>query len=229
MDAGFWLERWKRSEIGFHQSEINPHLQEYWDRLEVPAGGRVFVPLCGKSRDMLWLRAQGHGVLGVEISPIALRDFFSESGLAPSTRSQGRFERWEADGLVILRGDFFDLDRAALGDVAGVYDRASLVALPPPMRVRYAEQLEAILPDAVATLLVTVEYPQHQMNGPPFSVTEDEVRRLYERRYEVTPLFAKDVLQESPRFAERGLTRLVERVYRLQPRQIRPGDWTRSS
>lgn len=218
METEFWLERWKKNEIGFHQREINTHLQAFWGRLHLPQGSAVFVPLCGKSGDMLWLRAQGHAVLGIELSPIAVRDFYAENNLESRTSGQGRFERWETDGLAILRGDFFDLAPQDLRDVAGVYDRASLIALPPPMRAHYAGHLRAILPAAAAVLLVTMEYPQEQMTGPPFSVREGEVRGFYEDRYAVTHLFTKDILGESPQFRERGLSHLVERVYHLAPR-----------
>ncbi len=218
MNPDFWLERWQRNEIGFHQQEINAHLQDYWPRLGLPAGSRVFVPLCGKSRDLLWLRTCGHEVLGVEISPLAVRDFFAENRLTPLVAHDGKFERCTADGLSILCGDFFDLAPAQLAGADGVFDRASLIALPPAMRVRYAKHLTAILPRKAETLLVTMEYRQQEMDGPPFSVQEDEVRRLYEPRYMVATLFAKDILAENPRFRERGLSSLKEKVYRLTMR-----------
>jgi thiopurine S-methyltransferase len=218
MNPDFWQERWQRNEIGFHQQEINAHLQDYWPRLGLPAESQVFVPLCGKSRDLLWLRSRGHTVLGVELSPIAARDFFAENKLAPQTWRQGAFHRCEADGLAILCGDFFALGSQDLKDVAGVYDRASLIALPPEMRPRYAAHLATILPQSAAILLVTMEYRQAEMNGPPFSVHEDEVRALYEKHYDVARLFTKDILAENQRFRERGLSTLSEKVYRLVPR-----------
>jgi thiopurine S-methyltransferase len=217
MNPDFWHERWQKNEIGFHQPEINAHLQDFWAQLAVPAGGQVFVPLCGKSRDLLWLRAQGHRVLGVELSPIAVRDFFSENALTPQVTRHGVFERYNADGLTVLCGDFFALTPEIMQDVAGVYDRASLIALPPALRPRYAAHLAAILPAPAKVLLVTMEYPQAQMNGPPFSVSEEEVRRLYEPRYRVMRLFAKNILDENPRFRERGLSTLSEQVYLLAP------------
>lgn len=220
MKPDFWHERWQRNEIGFHQQQINAHLQDFWGQLAVPTGGLVFVPLCGKSRDLLWLRARGHRVLGVEISPIAVRDFFAENALTPQVLRQGAFERYEADGLAILCGDFFDLTPELVQAVAGVYDRASLIALPPELRTHYAEHNVAILPAAAGTLLVTMEYPQNEMSGPPFAVHEDEVRRLYDKRYTVTCLFNKDILAENPRFRERGLGALTEKVYRLVPRPL---------
>jgi len=219
VNPDFWQERWQKNEIGFHQQEINAHLQDYWPRLGVAAGSQVFVPLCGKSRDLLWLRARGHTVLGVELSPIAVRDFFRENLLEPRTSHAGAFERCEADGLSILCGDFFNLTAEDLKGVAGVYDRASLIALPPDMRPRYAAHLSAILPKGAAILLVTMEYRQAEMNGPPFSVSEDEMRQMYEKRYDVTRLFTKDILAENPRFRERGLSALSEKVYQLLPRR----------
>jgi thiopurine S-methyltransferase len=218
MERDFWLERWQRNEIGFHQREINAHLQDCWPLLGLAAGSPVFVPLCGKSRDLLWLRARGHTVLGVEISSIAVRDFFSENGLVARRSRQGGFERYEADGLAILCGDFFALTAADLAGVAGVYDRASLIALPPDMRGRYAGQLAAILPARAEILLVTMDYPQTQMSGPPFAVRENEVHRLYAAHYDVTQLYTRDILAENPRFRERGLDSLTEQVYRLTPR-----------
>jgi thiopurine S-methyltransferase len=219
MEPDFWLERWQRNDIGFHQAEFNAHLQAYWPQLGVAAGAAVFVPLCGKSRDLLWLRAQGHPVLGVELSPIAVRDFFEENSLTPTRTRAGALERWETDGLAILGGDFFALTPALLSGVAGVYDRASLIALPPALRGRYVEQLAAVLPADSAILLITMEYPPAEMTGPPFPVTEQEVQTLYAARYEVTRLAAQDILHENPRLRERGLTALVEKVYRLVPRR----------
>lgn len=220
MNPNFWHERWQRNEIGFHQQEINAHLQDYWAQLAIPAGGQVFVPLCGKSRDLLWLRARGHAVLGVEISSIAVRNFFAENALTPQVTRQGVFERYEADGLALLCGDFFDLTPAELQGVTGVYDRASLIALPPELRTRYAEHSAAILPTVAYTLLVTMEYPQDEMSGPPFAVREDEVHRLYDKRFTVACLFTKDILAENPRFRERGLSALAEKVYLLTPRLV---------
>lgn len=220
MTPGFWIERWKNNQIGFHQHKISPGLQDHWPRLKLPQTVPVFVPLCGKSLDMLWLRARGHRVIGVEISPIAVAGFFRENDLHPTLRHQGPFERYEADGLTLLCGDFFQLAPEHLSDIGVVYDRASLVALPPDMRSDYARHLDTLLPAHVESLLVTLEYPQGEMNGPPFSVSGDEVLRLYGDRYRITRLNSADVLDENPRFQQRGLTAFKETVYRLQPRAL---------
>ncbi len=221
MHESFWLERWRKNEIGFHQEEINLHLQSFWPLLGVAHRAAVFVPLCGKSRDMLWLRSLGHPVVGVEISEIAVRDFFAENGLEAEVASGERFDRWRADGLTLLRGDFFELEPADLAACRGVYDRASLVALPPDMRARYARKLARLLPGSVPMLLVTLEYPQDEMSGPPFSVREAEVERLFGTGHVVEAVYAQDLLAENPRYRERGLNRMEERVYRLTGRPER--------
>lgn len=215
MKKDFWLERWERKEIGFHQDEINPYLRQYWQELDLAQGGEVFVPLCGKSLDMPWIREQGCSVLGVEISPIAVQSFFKENGYNPHRVSGNKFEDYEADGIRILCGDFFDLGKDDLAQVRAVYDRASLVALPPEMRERYARHLVSILPPATQILLVTFDYPQTEMSGPPFAVSIKEVELLYGKHAGVRLLAQHDALALNPRFKERGLSRLHENIFLL--------------
>lgn len=231
MEPAFWLSRWEAQQIGFHQDRINTHLETHWPQLEAQrqqttadSMPRVFVPLCGKSRDMLWLRARGFAVLGVELSPRAVRDFFAENALQPQVSQQGAFERWEADGLVILCGDLFALRPADLAHPArdndphgvyAVYDRASLIALPPAMRAEYARHMQTLLPSGTPTLLITMEYPQAEMDGPPFSVHEEEVRTLFGDGHAVTRLAEADILADNARFRERGLSALREKIYLL--------------
>lgn len=218
MDAEFWLARWQKREIGFHQDDVHPALRDHWRALEAAATTAVLVPLCGKSRDMLWLRAQGHSVIGVELSPVAVRAFFDENGLSPTRTRAGRLERWEAAGITILLGDFFDLEPAHLRDVGAVYDRAALVALPPEMRARYADAMCTLLPAGAAMLLVTLTYPGDEMRGPPFSVGDDEVRRLYDETFDVRLLASEDALAANPALRARGLASLTERTYLLRKR-----------
>jgi len=217
MDNAFWLERWQNNRIGFHEGRVNTHLENYWDQLDLAPGARVFVPLCGKARDLLWLRAQGHEVVGVEVSAIAVRDFFAENDLRPVVEQYEDREYWYEDGFTLIRGDFFDITQEEVAGCAGVFDRASLIALPPSMRADYAAHLKAILPGWAQTLLVTLEYDPSEMDGPPFPVSEDEVRALYTDTWRVERLWQAAVLDEQPHFRERGLTALRETVYRLAP------------
>ncbi|MGC2048613.1 MAG: thiopurine S-methyltransferase [Gallionella sp.] len=216
MKKDFWLERWDRGEIGFHQDEVNPYLIQFWQELHLARDSPVFVPLCGKTRDMPWLREQGYQVLGVELSTIAVQAFFKESGYSPQHVRKGKFDHYDAEGIRILCGDFFDLGKDDLANVGAVYDRASLIALPPEMRVRYVRHLVGILPPATQILLITVDYPQTEMQGPPFSVTSSEVELLYRDYAEVRLLAQLDVLANNLRFRERGMTRLNENIFLLK-------------
>lgn len=215
MDQAFWHARWEANEIGFHQADINPHLQAYWPAIAVAPEGRIFVPLCGKSRDMLWLAGEGQRVLGVEISPIAVQTFFTENRLSPVSTLKPPFTEHRSDEITLLQGDYFALTPAQLDGISAVYDRASLIALPPAMRARYAQHMAALLQRGVPILLVTLDYPQQEMDGPPFAVSTDEVDKLFSADFEITSLGGLDILAENPRFQARGLTRLDERVYRL--------------
>lgn len=215
MKKEFWLERWERAEIGFHQDEINPYLRQYWKELPCSGSGEVFVPLCGKSQDMVWLRQQGCTVLGVELSSIAVQDFFKESGKSPAHTKNDRFETCEADGIRIMCGDFFDLGKKDLANISAVYDRASLVALPPDMRERYARHLVDILPSGTKILLITFDYPQAEMQGPPFAVSVSEVEALYGKYADIRLLAQQDALPLNPRFKQRGVSRMEESIFLL--------------
>jgi thiopurine S-methyltransferase len=190
-------------------------LARYWKALSLSGGGEVFVPLCGKSHDMVWLRQQGCTVLGVELSSIAVQDFFKENGQSPEHAVSGKFESCEADGIRILCGDFFDLGKADLANVSAVYDRASLVALPPDMRERYARHLVDILPRGTHILLVTFDYPQAEMQGPPFAVSVKEVEALYGKYANIRLLEHVDALAQNPRFKQRGMSRMEESIFLL--------------
>lgn len=218
MEPDFWHARWQQNQIGFHQGQVNPYLQQHWQALAVPSPARVLVPLCGKSLDLLWLRQQGYSVEGIELSELAIRAFLEENGIEATPRKHGDFLVWESDGLRLWCGDFFRLDTNMLGSVQAIYDRAALIALPAPMRSQYVDHLQK-LAGTVPHFLVTLEYPQAKMDGPPFSVDEAEVHNLFESRYLGTePRTRHDVLSESARFQQRGLNQLDECVYLLQAR-----------
>jgi len=220
MQQEFWHERWQLNQIGFHSEEINRHLQKIWPALNVVPSCRVFVPLCGKSNDMLWLLAQGHEVIGVELSTLAVQALFAENGLSAKTRRQGKFSVSEADGLLIFCGDFFDLTASDLAGVSAVYDRASLVALPPEMRAAYAEHMQHLLEPGTKMLLVAFDYPQHEMQGPPFSVQAPEIRALYSNWCNVELLCTEDILDREPGFRDKGVSRMQEQVYALTARRL---------
>ena len=216
MDPEFWHERWTRGEIGFHQHDFNAHMQAFTDRLGVGPGDHVFVPLCGKSLDLLWLLRRGYRVSGVEISQRAVRDFFTENQIEYRVTEIPAGELFQAPDLAIFRADFFTTEFLGMPAIDAVYDRASLVALPPIMRKAYAERMQGLIAAGVRTLLVTLDYPQQEMSGPPFAVTLGEVETLYAKKCRLETLHSEDCLEREPRFRKKGLTRLTEHVLLLE-------------
>lgn len=215
MDAEFWLKRWQEGATGFHMSRVTPLLTKHWPSLELSTGSRVLVPLCGKSLDMAWLASQGHAVLGVELAPMAVEQFFSEQGLRPSEHESPMGTHYVAGQIEIIRGDIFDLDASTLASCAGVYDRGALVALPPRMRADYVRHVYRALAPSYRGMLLTLEYDQSTMEGPPFSVAEKEVRELFGAHTRISSLDRMDILDKEPKFAERGLTALESAAWRL--------------
>ncbi|WOB48807.1 thiopurine S-methyltransferase [Xanthomonas hydrangeae] len=216
MDTDFWLQRWQDGQTGFHQGEVMPLLQKHWPALQLPKAARVLVPLCGKTLDMHWFAAQGHRVLGVEVSPLAVTQFFDNAGLQPRRHRSSAGEHFVAGPIEIICGDAFALDASVLADCSAVYDRAALIALPAALRRRYLETVYARLPTGCCGLLITLDYPQAEKAGPPFSVDAAEVHALFDAQWQVQALEHRDILDQEPRFRADGVTALSTGVYRLQ-------------
>lgn len=215
MQPEFWHERWRNGQIGFHQPTVDRNLKRHWPMLNLGRGSRVLVPLCGKSLDLTWLRDAGHSVVGIEISAAAIESFFAENGITAQRRVQGDFEIYEASNLQLFCGDFFKFTSALAGEAAAVYDRAALIAWAPEQRARYAAHIAGLLSAGTPMLLNTLEYEQAQMEGPPFSVTSDEVRELYAPRFKIQEIARQDILARELRLRKRGLTALAEVCYHL--------------
>lgn len=192
MDKDFWHQRWERNEIGFHRSEANPLLVKYFDKLSQPKGSRIFVPLCGKSLDIPWLLSKGYHIAGAELSNMAIEQLFAELGVTPEISRDGELDHYSAKNIDLYVGDIFDLSNQMLGPVDAIYDRAALVALPEAMRNRYVAHLTEITKTA-PQLLICYEYDQGLMEGPPFSVSNEEVNQKYRDIYDLTLLESANV------------------------------------
>lgn len=211
MDANFWHQRWESNAIAFHQSQPNPLLVAHFNALAIAKGGRVFVPLCGKTLDIGWLLANGYPVAGAELSEIAIQQLFAELGVEPEITEIGLVKHYRAADIDIFVGDIFNVTREMLGSIDAIFDRAALVALPEEMRIRYVQHLIDITGNA-PQLLITFEYDQTLMDGPPFSIGAEQVNRHYADRYEVAALTSVDVTG-----GLRGIVAAKETVWLLKP------------
>lgn len=218
MDHVFWHDRWRRGDVGFHQSAVHDQLQRYWPSLKIKTDASVFVPLAGKSLDMVWLADQGHRVIGVELSEIAVAEFFSEAGLTPTIEQQPSFSLYTAGPFTLYCGDIFQLPARDLADVAAVYDRAALIALPADLRRRYVDHLAHLLVPPTEILLIAIDYPIDEMEGPPFAVPSNDVQHLYASSFDIDVLETRDGLVRSDNLKKRGVSRLDETAYRLRRR-----------
>lgn len=216
MEPSFWEARWRKNHIGFHLTDVNPLLIAYLHRLNLQQGDTIFVPMCGKSLDMIYLYEQGFRVIGVELSEIAVRAFFTENNLGYTKSNFGRFLKFESEGITILCGDIFHLRNNHIASAVASFDRAALFAFPPEMRHRYVHHFNHIFPASFKILLVTLEYPQHEISGPPFSVEESEIRQLFSNWNSIELLHSANILSENLRLQERGITSLQEKVFLIQ-------------
>ncbi|RUO76097.1 thiopurine S-methyltransferase [Idiomarina seosinensis] len=211
MDASFWHERWENQQIGFHRPEPHELLKKHFlNGIKAPA--TVFVPLCGKSKDLLWLLQKGYRVFGVELSELAVKQFFEDNQLTPEITQRGEFKEYAVDELVIWVGDFFKLQQNDLAGVDAWYDRAAMIALPPEMRRHYVQQLCEQLPGSAKGLLITLQYPAGYKDGPPFSVLEGEVEAGYGQRFSIEQIESGEGVINDQKPEDNPVT---EQVYRL--------------
>ena len=213
MDPQFWLNKWEKQETGFHLASVHPLLQKFYSRAFNTQDG-IFVPLCGKTSDLTFFAGKGSYTLGCELSKKAVEAFFDGNGLNPGKKQDGSMMAYRSESLDILVGDLFELDKSQLSKCHAIYDRASLIAFPPTMRSDYVLKLRSLFQSA-RMMLITLEYPQQEMKGPPFSVEHDEVSRLFSNA-SIEQVYRKNILSKEPKFEARGLSYLNECVYIIE-------------
>jgi thiopurine S-methyltransferase len=217
MDPAFWFENWEKGQTGFHLKDVNPVLLRHWKDLGLDHAPCVLVPLCGKSVDLPYLRSLGHSVIGIELSPIAIEEFWAELGASPQKKVHQSLTFWESDKIQIIEGDFFSVSPENIGRPTVVYDRAALVAMPPELQSQYAAHLATLSQDA-PIFLVTFDYRTEDMSGPPFPITRTRLGELFGEGYEIALIDTRDVMTENAGLASRGLKSLLESVWILKPK-----------
>ncbi len=140
MEPAFWHERWKLGQIGFHQQRVHPGLQDHAEAFLGSASQRVLVPLCGKSLDLDWLARQGHDVVGVELSEVAVQQFHEEHDRTPEVETHGPYTAYDPS---VMSGPPFTIPHE---EVEQAYPTAEVVSsddtVPPPFAARGHEVFE---------------------------------------------------------------------------------------
>ena len=213
---------WRNDQTDFHQLKVNPLLVRFWASLNTKKSSCIFVPLCGKSLDLLWLAQQGNDVVGIELSPVAIKAFFEENGLTPHKSSRGGFSVWESGRVKILHGDFFNLAPSDLGGIDVVYDRAALTALPEDLRARYVAHLRSIVPLVCSIFLLTTEDAMPGGNGATLpmieGVIDNEIKELYERYFDIDNAHTESAWESDPTHPDAAAIAVEHKVYQLTPR-----------
>ena len=197
-DNNLWLKFWRDQRDDFHQVEVNALLIKFWPKLDANQQQRVLVPLCGKSLDMLWLAEQGYNVLGIELSPVAVKAFFLENHLVYQRKQKGKFRLWVSGKISILCGDYFALKKSDLGQIDHVYDKAALTALPEDIRKLYVKQLRLILPDVINVFLLTTEDDDTLLNEQNELEIDSEINSLFSDDFNIMLAHVEASLHSNP-------------------------------
>jgi thiopurine S-methyltransferase len=202
-----WLDRWEKGRTGWHEAAGNAGLQSHWQ----VTTGRVLVPLCGKSPDLAWLAQRGHEVVGVELSGIAARAFFAEQGLSYQLDQDGPLDVYRCTELPVTLycGDYFSFTAEPFD---ALYDRGALVALEPGIRGQYVAHTRSLLRPNSSRMIVTLEYDQSLVQGPPYSVGSDELEGYWDDLVRVGE--TDDIDNCPPKFRAAGLTEIKEVIWR---------------
>ncbi len=217
MKKEFWIEKWHNKQTGFHKDSVHPLLINYIKETGIKSGDTVFVPLCGKSLDMLWLNNQGYKVIGNELSQFAVEQFFAENNLNYDKHNMGDFVVYTHDNITIFQDDFFELLPEHTADVKAVYDRAAFIALPDGMVQRYVKHMTKIIPTDAKHLLITLEFVKSTGSiGPPFNSPDSKVKDLYGQYSSIHLLQEDDIISKEQKFKQQGCNYVYERVYLIQ-------------
>lgn len=214
-DNQLWLQLWRNDEIDFHQKSVNQLLQQFWPKLECNKSSRIFVPLCGKSLDILWLAEQGYRVIGVELSSIAVRDFFQENGLQPVKTRTKNFTLWQHGNISIFCGDYFKLSKKDLGHIDTVYDRAALTALPEDVRKNYVAHIARLISSRSKVFLLTIEDAEKGETLKQALGVGDEIKSLYTKDFEISLTHVDSIYEQDLTRHDVPPVRVEYKVYQL--------------
>ncbi|XP_020842484.1 thiopurine S-methyltransferase isoform X2 [Phascolarctos cinereus] len=182
----YWHKKWEMHDIGFHQEH-----------------GNKFADL-------------GYSVVGVEISELGIREFFTEHNLSYLEESiagisGAKVFKSSSGNITLYCCSIFDLPRANVGKFDRIWDRGALVAINPDDRERYAKLMLSLLEKGFHYFLITFSYDPTKFSGPPFYVPDSEVKSLFGSTCNIQCLEKADALKE--RHKKWGIDYFIEILY----------------
>ena len=146
----------KKSEDPDYLKKVDPILMKNIKQLTAGQSNlRIFVPMCGKTPDMLWLAEQGHAITGVEINARYIKAFFREADLEYTLRSEQftatkKVNVYEAKGkdITLYQCDIFDYNVEVSGQFDAIWDQSAIPVVNekgPRQLKRYTSLMQALL------------------------------------------------------------------------------------
>lgn len=197
MNKVFWNNKWENNEIGFHQNNVTPLLKKYLhyflDKNSIKKS--CLLPLCGKTFDLIYLSEFFKEVTGVELIKKAIEDFYIENNLEMRTRNSSISSK----NIEIFNEDFFSFNKSENKKYSYIFDRASLIAISPVSREKYVQSIKRSMSTNCKIFLITIEYKQDQIEGPPFSLSDDDVKSLF-KDFKLEKLCRESVIGQNQKF-----------------------------
>ena len=191
-----WSNIWEINDTGFHLTSANPVLAKY-EKVFFSNHSRVFVPLCGKTVDLIYLADKGHEVYGCEFLEGPVKEFFRENDLdftvSDDVEGIGPVYKAKSKKIIIYLGDFFALKSHTIGKFDAIWDRAAMTAVLPSKRADYVESIKNLITSHGKFLLNTLEIKGAEYRGPPFSMPFEVVEKLFSASFEVKMLDCKSL------------------------------------
>ncbi|CAK8673503.1 unnamed protein product [Clavelina lepadiformis] len=185
-----WIKRWEIGDTGFHMSQVHPYLLKLKDRF-LKECSTVYVPLCGKTLDLIYLADEGHNVIGSECAEVGILQFFDDNKIKyeRSLHPTAPFEVFKGidKTITIYKGDFFQLDSVVMGRVDAIWDRGSFGAIHPSQQMKYGKIIHDIIKENGKYLLCTLRY-EGVRTGNPYSVSENDVQVSFGQSFDISTL-----------------------------------------